>query len=108
MFLPERWPTYFSKAKGCKIWDLDGREYYDLSIMGVGTNTLGYGHPEVDDAVNEAVGKGNLSSFNCPEKSISLRNWLNCTLGLKWRGLLVLVARQIDNNQNCPSVRKER
>ena len=35
--------------KGCKVWDLDGSEYIDMSIMGIGTNILGYGHPEVDD-----------------------------------------------------------
>ena len=29
MFLPEGWPAYFSKAKGCKVWDLDGKEYID-------------------------------------------------------------------------------
>ena len=23
MFLPNNWPAYFSKAKGCFIWDLD-------------------------------------------------------------------------------------
>ncbi|NDE17316.1 hypothetical protein EBZ80_20535, partial [bacterium] len=40
MFLPEQWPAYFSKAKGCKVWDLDGNEYIDMSIMGIGTNTL--------------------------------------------------------------------
>ena len=51
MFLPDQWPSYFSKAKGCKVWDLDGKEYTDVSIMGIGTNTLGYGHEEVDDAV---------------------------------------------------------
>lgn len=49
MFLPDQWPSYFSKAKGCKVWDLDGKEYTDVSIMGIGTNTLGYGHEEVDD-----------------------------------------------------------
>ena len=27
LFLPEKWPPYFSKTKGCKVWDLDGREY---------------------------------------------------------------------------------
>ena len=27
MFLPEAWPVYYSKAKGCRIWDLDGNEY---------------------------------------------------------------------------------
>jgi glutamate-1-semialdehyde 2,1-aminomutase len=81
MFLPEQWPTYFSRAKGCKVWDLDGREYIDMSIMGVGTNTLGYGHPEVDDAVRRVVDVGNMSTLNCPEevylaeKLIELHPW---------------------------------
>lgn len=68
MFLPEKWPAYFSKAKGCRVWDLDGREYIDMSIMGIGTNILGYGHPEVDDAVLKTVAAGNMSTFNCPEE----------------------------------------
>lgn len=68
MFLPEHWPTYFSKAKGCMVWDLDGRAFVDMSIMGIGTNTLGYGHPEVDDVVRKAVDNGNMSSLNCPEE----------------------------------------
>lgn len=68
MFLPEQWPAYFSKAKGCKVWDLDGKEYTDMSIMGIGTNTLGYGHPEVDAAVQQTVVAGNMSTFNCPEE----------------------------------------
>jgi glutamate-1-semialdehyde 2,1-aminomutase len=81
MFLPEKWPAYFSKAKGCKVWDLDGREYIDMSIMGIGTNTLGYGHPEVDAAVHETIRAGNMSTFNCPEevflaeKLIELHPW---------------------------------
>ena len=28
--------------------DLEGNEYVDMSIMGIGTNLLGYGHEEVD------------------------------------------------------------
>ncbi len=68
MFLPEKWPAYFSKAKGCKVWDLDGNELIDMSIMGIGTNILGYGHPEVDEAVMETVRNGNMSTLNCPEE----------------------------------------
>ena len=68
MFLPNQWPAYFSKAKGCKVWDLDGKEYVDMSIMGIGTNTLGYGHPEVDEAVRKTVDAGNMSTLNCPEE----------------------------------------
>lgn len=68
MFLPNYWPAYFSKAKGCRVWDLDGREYIDMSIMGIGTNTLGYGHPEVDEAVHKTIQAGNMSTLNCPEE----------------------------------------
>jgi glutamate-1-semialdehyde 2,1-aminomutase len=68
MFLPERWPAYFSRAKGCRVWDLDGREYLDMAIMGIGTNILGYGHPEVDDAVRQTITNGNMSTLNCPEE----------------------------------------
>lgn len=68
MFLPDLWPSYFSKAKGCQVWDLDGNEYTDMTLMGVGTNTLGYGHLEVDEAVIETVKKGNMSTLNCPEE----------------------------------------
>jgi glutamate-1-semialdehyde 2,1-aminomutase len=81
MFLPEKWPSYFSKSKGCKVWDLDGKEYIDMSIMGIGTNTLGYGHPEVDEAVIKTVKDGNMSTFNCPEevylaeKLVDLHPW---------------------------------
>ena len=68
MFLPDQWPAYFSRAKGCRVWDLDDREYVDMSIMGIGTNILGYGHPEVDAAVQRTVADGNMSTFNCPEE----------------------------------------
>lgn len=68
MFLPDQWPAYFSKAKGCKVWDLDGNEYLDMTIMGIGTNILGYGHPEVDEAVRKTVDAGNMSTLNCPEE----------------------------------------
>ena len=68
MFLPEQWPSYFSKATGCEIWDLGGKKYIDCSIMGIGTNTLGYGHIEVDNAVKNIITLGNMSTLNCPEE----------------------------------------
>lgn len=81
MFLPEQWPAYFSKAKGCQVWDMDGKQYTDMSIMGIGTNILGYGHEEVDAAVRQTVDAGNMSTFNCPEevylaeKLVELHPW---------------------------------
>lgn len=81
MFLPEYWPSYFNKAKGCKVTDLDGNEFFDMLYMSVGTNILGYGNEEVDDAVRDVVSNGNLSTLNCPEevylaeKLIELHPW---------------------------------
>ncbi|MFN5884345.1 MAG: aminotransferase class III-fold pyridoxal phosphate-dependent enzyme, partial [Bacteroidota bacterium] len=68
MFLPDQWPSYFSEAKGCLVKDLDGNQFIDMSIMGIGTNTLGYGHDEVDAAVMETIRKGNMSTLSCPEE----------------------------------------
>jgi glutamate-1-semialdehyde 2,1-aminomutase len=68
MFLPDQWPAYFSRAKGCRVWDLDGRELIDMSLMGVGTNILGYGDEEVDRAVRGTIDAGNMSTLNCPEE----------------------------------------
>lgn len=68
MFLPYGWPAYFSRASGCEVWDLDGKHYLDVSLMGVGTNILGYGNEEVDAAVTRTVSLGNMSTLNCPEE----------------------------------------
>lgn len=81
LYLPNKWPTYFSRAKGCKIWDLNNKQYYDMSLMGVGTNILGYSNKEVDDAVKKAINESTVSTLNCveevllAEKLIDMHNW---------------------------------
>lgn len=68
MFSLGVWPAYYSRAKGCTIWDLDDNEYIDMSISGIGANVLGYADDDVDDAVVEAIRKGSSSSLNCAEE----------------------------------------
>ena len=68
MYLPKKWPTYYSKAKGCYIWDMDNVKYTDLSLMSVGTNILGYSNKNVDNTVIKSIKKSNMSSLNCPEE----------------------------------------
>jgi len=68
MFIPSEWPVYYKKAKGCRVWDLDEKEYIDMSIIGGGSNVLGYGHPEVDEAVRLAVDQGSGSTLSCAEE----------------------------------------
>jgi glutamate-1-semialdehyde aminotransferase len=67
MHLPENWPSYFEKAKGCYVWDLNNNKYTDM-LMGIGPNALGYGNNHVDQAVQNAISKGNMSTFSCPEE----------------------------------------
>lgn len=68
MFSYGVWPGFYSKAKGVEVWDLDGNKYFDMSIGGIGANVLGYAVDEVDEAVIEAIKKGNSCSLNCPEE----------------------------------------
>ena len=110
MFLPDNWPAYFSKAKDCYVWDLDDKRYTDMSIMGIGTNTLGYGHDEVDSAVMNTVKKGNMSTFSCPEevylaeKLLEINNWADsvrfCRAGGEANSLAIRIARAASGKDN--------
>ena len=68
MFLPDFWTAYYEKAKGCRVWDLDGNKYTDMSYMGIGASILGYADKDVDSAVKTAVDKGSMCTLNCPEE----------------------------------------
>jgi glutamate-1-semialdehyde aminotransferase len=68
MFLPELWPAYYKKAKGINVTDLDGNEYTDMSIIGVGACILGYADNDVDNAVKQAIDDGITTTLNCPEE----------------------------------------
>lgn len=67
-FAPGVWPTYFKKAKGADVWDLDDRKFLDMSISGIGANILGYCDEEVDEAVIKCIRAGNSTSLNAPEE----------------------------------------
>ncbi len=68
MFLPNQWPSYYSKCSGVEVWDIDGNRFVDMSISGVGTCILGYADPDVNEAVKMAVDLGTMCTLNCPEE----------------------------------------
>jgi len=43
-------PLFFTRAKGSKVYDVDGHEYID-TITGAGTQILGHNHPPVVEAI---------------------------------------------------------
>jgi glutamate-1-semialdehyde 2,1-aminomutase len=68
MFLPGQWPSYYSRAKGVEVWDLDGKSYLDMSYNGIGACLLGAADADVDEAVKKAIDAGSMSTLNCPEE----------------------------------------
>lgn len=50
-------PLFASHGKGGRLWDIDGREYVDL-VMGLHAVMLGYGDPDVDQAIREQLKNG--------------------------------------------------
>lgn len=68
MYAPDQWPAYFREARGCEVWDLDGRHYYDCSTNGLGSCLLGYRDPDVTRAVRRRLDLGSMCSLNPPEE----------------------------------------
>ena len=51
-----RQPVAFVKGQGCKLWDMDGKEYIDFA-SGIGVLSVGHSHPVWVEAVTEQAGK---------------------------------------------------
>jgi glutamate-1-semialdehyde 2,1-aminomutase len=52
----------FERAQGCRLWDLDGREYIDLCCSH-GATLLGHGDPRVRLAVDAVLNRGAACSY---------------------------------------------
>jgi glutamate-1-semialdehyde 2,1-aminomutase len=50
-------PVFASRAKGSRLWDVDGNEYLDWQ-MAIGPIVLGYGHAAVDEAIRLQLADG--------------------------------------------------
>src|ERR1022692_1663816 len=47
-------PVALARGEGCRVWDVDGREYTDL-IAAIAVSSLGHAHPAIIDAVTRQV-----------------------------------------------------
>ena len=109
-FLPEKWPPFYSKAKKCYIWDLEKKKYLDVSLMGIGTNILGYSNELIDNEVIKAVKSSNMSTLNCfeftelAEKLISMHPWFGkakfAKTGSEANSIALRIARCSARSQN--------
>ena len=84
MFLPGGWPTYYKKAKGCKVWDLNNNVYYDFAGMGVTACVLGYSNNDLNKSLIRGLKSGSMCTLNATEE-VDLANELLSTH--KWSGM---------------------
>ena len=61
--LPEGYPQFFASAEGCRIRDVNGREYVDF-MCSWGPVLLGHRHPEIQAAAEAQAALGDC--FNGP------------------------------------------
>ena len=66
-FDAKTWPSYFTRAAGCEVWDLNGRRHLDF-VGGVGAVLLGYADPDVTAAVRRRVAAGTYSTRLKPQE----------------------------------------
>ncbi len=65
-------PRFLARGQGCKVWDVDGKEYVDY-VGSWGPLLLGHAHPAIVEAVRAAAGDG--LTFGAPtEREVQLAN----------------------------------
>jgi glutamate-1-semialdehyde aminotransferase len=74
----EAMPKYLARGKGCRVWDMEGKEYIDFRLA-LGPVTLGYCYDEVDEAVRRQMENGVLFSMASPIE-VELAELINATV----------------------------
>jgi len=74
-----RLPIALSHGQGCRVWDVNGKEYLD-ALAGIAVNTLGHNHPEFAPALQDQIGKiiHTCNYFHVPNAENSPPNWSSC------------------------------
>jgi len=54
-------PVVISKAKGCKVWDVEGKDYYDF-LSAYSAVNQGHLHPHIVEAAKEQLDRVTLTS----------------------------------------------
>jgi acetylornithine/N-succinyldiaminopimelate aminotransferase len=74
-------PVAISRGQGCRVWDVDGREYLDL-IAGIAVSSLGHAHPAIVEAVTSQVAAlAHTSNLFLHEREVELAERLLYLLG---------------------------
>ncbi len=107
--LPDYWPSYYKKAKGCFVWDLNNNKLLDM-YFGVGTNIHGYTNNKIDKRIHEVIKNSNMSSLNSydevllAKELIKIHKWPSMAKfsrsGGEANAIAIRIARASSKNKN--------
>ena len=69
----EPYPVAIKKAKGSRVWDVDGNEYVDFS-MNMGAQLVGHAHPKIVQAISRQAAQGTMFTMPHPlEREVAIQ-----------------------------------
>lgn len=111
-----RLPIALSHGQGCRVWDVNGKEYLD-GLGGIAVNTLGHNHPKLVPALQEQIARIIHSSnyYHVPNQEVlaaklvelsGLENVFFCSTGLEANEAALKLARKFghDKGINRPEI----
>jgi len=104
-----RLPIALSHGQGCRVWDVNGREYLD-ALGGIAVNTLGHNHPKLVPALQDQLTKIIHSSnyYHVPNQEVlaarlvelsGMRNVFFCSTGLEANEAALKLARKFGHDK---------
>ena len=104
-----RLPIAMSHGRGCRVWDVNGKEYLD-ALAGIAVNTLGHAHPKLVPALQDQVAKLIHSSnyYHVPNQEVlaqmlversGMTNVFFCSTGLEANEAALKLARKYGHDK---------
>jgi len=104
-----RVPIALSHGQGCRVWDINGKQYLD-ALAGIAVNTLGHNHPKLVPALQDQLGKiiHSCNYYHVPgqeqlaQKLVELSGMTNvffCSTGLEANEAVLKLARKFGHDK---------
>ncbi|MDO8756343.1 MAG: aspartate aminotransferase family protein [Polaromonas sp.] len=104
-----RLPIALSHGQGCRVWDVNGKEYLD-GLGGIAVNPLGHNHPKLVPALQDQIAKIIHSSnyYHVPNQEVlaaklvelsGLENVFFCSTGLEANEAALKLARKFGHDK---------
>jgi len=104
-----RLPIALSHGQGCRVWDVNGKQYLD-ALGGIAVNTLGHNHPKLVPALQDQISKiiHSCNYYHVPNQEklaaklvelSGLTNVFFCSTGLEANEAALKLARKFGHDR---------